>query len=108
MAAEELSSIDVGWAGFAGDRRWAFVRGDVPRSGFPWMTIREDASMLEHVPRFVQPGRPDRSRVVVRVPGRGELDVTDPALAASFGEGVRPIKQDRGAFDAMPLSLITT
>src|SRR3954470_21334359 len=94
MAPEALDEVDVGWAGFAGDRRWAFVRGDVPRSGFPWMTIREDASMLEHVPRFVQPGRPDRSRVVVRVPGRSELDVTDPALAASFGEGVRPIKQD--------------
>ena len=32
----------------------------------------------------------------------------DPALAASLGEGVRVIKQDRGVFDAMPLSLITT
>jgi uncharacterized protein YcbX len=108
MAAEALDEVEVGWAGFAGDRRWAFVRGDVPRSGFPWMTIREDASMLEHVPRFVQPGRPDRSRVVVRVPGGDELDVLDPALAASLGEGVRVIKQDRGVFDAMPLSLITT
>ena len=108
MAAEALDQVEVGWAGFAGDRRWAFVRGDVPRSGFPWMTIREDASMLEHVPRFVQPGWPDQSRVVVRVPGGDELDVLDPALAASLGEGVRAIKQDRGVFDAMPLSLITT
>jgi uncharacterized protein YcbX len=108
MAPEALDGVDVGWAGLAGDRRWAFVRGDVPRSGFPWMTIREDAAMLDHVPRFVQPGRPDRSRVVVRVPGGEELDVTDPALAASLGDGVRSIKQDRGVFDAMPLSLITT
>jgi uncharacterized protein YcbX len=108
MAPEALERVDVGWAGLAGDRRWAFVRGDVPRSGFPWMTIREDAAMLDHVPRFVQPGRPDRSRVVVRVPGGEELDVTDPALAASLGDGVRSIKQDRGVFDAMPLSLITT
>jgi uncharacterized protein YcbX len=108
MAAEALDEVEAGWAGFAGDRRWAFVRGDVPRSGFPWMTIREDASMLEHVPRFVQPEQPDRSRVVVRVPGGDELDVLDPALAASLGEGVRAIKQDRGVFDAMPLSLITT
>ena len=108
MAAEALDEVEVGWAGFAGDRRWAFVRGDVPRSGFPWMTIREDASMLGHVPRFVQPERPDRSRVVVRVPGGDELDVLDPALAGSLGEGVRAIKQDRGVFDAMPLSLITT
>ena len=69
MAAEALSSVEVGFAGFAGDRRWAFVRGDVPRSGFPWMTIREDAAMLEHVPRFVEPGQPDKSRVMVRTPG---------------------------------------
>jgi uncharacterized protein YcbX len=108
MAPEALDDVDVGWAGFAGDRRWAFVRGDVPRSGFPWMTIREDVAMLSHVPRFVSPDRPDRSRVVVRVPGGAELDVVDPELAASFGPGVRAIKQDRGVFDAMPLSLITT
>jgi uncharacterized protein YcbX len=108
MAAEPLDSVEVGWAGFAGDRRWAFVRGDVPRSGFPWMTIREDSAMLEHVPRFVDEARPDKSRVVVRTPEGDELDVVDPALAASLGDGVRPIKQDRGVFDAMPLSLITT
>ena len=108
MAAEALSSVEVGWAGFTGDRRWAFVRGDVPRSGFPWMTIREDAAMLEHVPRFVDVDRPDKSRVMVRTPGGSELDVIDPALAASLGEGVSVIKQDRGVFDAMPLSLITT
>ena len=108
MAAEALSSVEVGFAGFTGDRRWAFVRGDVPRSGFPWMTIREDAAMLEHVPRFVEPGQPDKSRVMVRTPGGSEHDVIDPELAASLGDGVRVIKQDRGVFDAMPLSLITT
>ena len=108
MAAEALSSVEVGWAGLAGDRRWGFVRGDVPRSGFPWMTIREDAAMLEHVPRFVEPGQPDKSRVMVRTPSGSEHDVVDPALAASLGDGVRVIKQDRGVFDAMPLSLITT
>lgn len=108
MAAEPLAEIDVSWAGFAGDRRWAFVRTSIPRSGFPWMTIREDAAMLEHVPRFVEPERPDKSRTMVRTPAGEELDVVDPALAASLGDGVRVIKQDRGAFDAMPLSLITT
>jgi uncharacterized protein len=108
MAAEALESVEVGWAGFTGDRRWAFVRGNVPRSGFPWMTIREDAAMLGHVPRFVDVDRPDKSRVMVRTPDGSELDVIDPALAASLGDGVRVIKQDRGVFDAMPLSLITT
>ena len=108
MAAEPLEAVEVGWHGLAGDRRWAFVRGSIPRSGFPWMTIREDSSMLEHVPRFAEPERPDKSRTLVRTPAGEELDVIDPALAASLGSDVRVIKQDRGVFDAMPLSLITT
>jgi uncharacterized protein len=108
MAAEALQEVEVGWHGLAGDRRWAFVRGGLERSGFPWMTIREDAAMWAHVPRFVDPSRPDASKTVVRTPEGEELDVVDPALAASLGDGVRVIKQNRGVFDAMPLSLITT
>jgi uncharacterized protein YcbX len=108
MAAEPLEAVEVGWHGLAGDRRWAFVRGAIPRSGFPWMTIREDSSMLEHVPRFAEPERPDKSQTLVRTPAGEEFDVIDPALAAALGSDVRVIKQDRGVFDAMPLSLITT
>ena len=92
----------------AGDRRWAFVRGGIARSGFPWMTIRERSDMGRYRPSFVDPSRPDASRTVVRTPAGAELDVIDPALAAELGEGVRVIKQDRGVFDAMPLSLVST
>jgi uncharacterized protein YcbX len=108
MAPEALQEVEVGWHGLAGDRRWAFVRGGLERSNFPWMTIREDASMLRHVPRFLDPSRPDASKTLVRTPAGEELDVADPALAASLGDGVRVIKQNRGVFDTMPLSLITT
>lgn len=45
MGAEALSFVDVSWHGFAGDRRWAFIRSDVPQSGFPWLTLRERADM---------------------------------------------------------------
>jgi uncharacterized protein YcbX len=108
MAGESLASVDVGWHGLAGDRRWAFVRGDVPRSGFPWHTIRQRAEMAHYRPSFAEPSRPDSSRVLVGTPDGRVVDVLDPALAAELGEGVRLIKQDRGVFDAMPLSLITT
>ena len=64
--------------------------------------------MLEHVPRFVGPGQPDESRVMVRSRAARSTKSVDPELAASLGDGVRVIKQDRGVFDAMPLSLITT
>ena len=108
MAAEPLEEVEVSWHGLAGDRRWAFVRGGVERSGFPWMTIRERAEMGHYRPSFADPSRPNDSRTVVRTPTGDELAVVDPALAAELGDGVRVIKQNRGVFDAMPLSLIST
>jgi len=108
MGAEPLAEIEVSWHGFAGDRRWAFVRDGLERSGFPWLTIRERSNLCHYLPSFVDPSKPDASRSVVRTPSGDELDVSDPALAAELGEGVRVIKQNRGVFDAAPLSLIST
>jgi hypothetical protein len=108
MAAEELDAAEVSWHGFAGDRRWAFIRDGQVRSGFPWLTIRERPDLAHYRPRFAEPARPNASAVLVRTPCGGELDVADPALAAGFGPGVRVIKCNRGVFDTMPLSLLTT
>ena len=107
MALEALDSIDVGWNGLAADRRWAFVRDSMVRNGFPWMTIRERSDMWHYVPRLIEPEKPDTSETVVRTPAGDELDVTDPALAAELGEGVRVIRQSRGIFDTFPISLIS-
>lgn len=106
MASEALESVNVSWAGLDGDRRWAFVRAGMERSGFPWLTIREQPSLWRYTPRFVEPGRPNDSVTMVDTPHGRELDVVDPALAAELGEGVRVIKQSGGIFDTMPLSLI--
>src|SRR5262245_61653810 len=108
MAAEPLTEVDVSWHGFAGDRRWAFVRDRVEQSGFPWLTLRERADMNHFRPSFIEPARPDKSRTMVRTPAGTNLDVTDPALAAElWPHGARVIRQDRGIFDTFPLSLIT-
>jgi len=108
MAAEELDGVEVSWHGLAGDRRWAFIRDGQVRSGFPWLTIRERPELAHYRPRFADPDRLSASPVLVRTPGGSELDVADPALAAELGPGVRVIKQERGVFDTMPLSLLTT
>jgi uncharacterized protein len=108
MAAEALYGAQVSWNGLAGDRRWAFIRDGQVDSGFPWLTIRELPEMAHYRPRFAEPGRPDGSATIVRTPSGGEFDVADPALAAELGAGVRVIKQNRGIFDTMPLSLLTT
>jgi uncharacterized protein YcbX len=108
MAAEALTSAAVSWAGVAGDRRWAFVRPASGHSGFPWYTIRENPAMWNYVPSLVDPERPDRSPVRVRAPGGRTYDVTDPGLAAELGADLRVMRLDRGLFDQMPVSLITT
>jgi len=108
MAAEELDGAEVSWHGLAGDRRWAFIRAGQERSGFPWLTIRERPEMACYRPRFAESARPDASLTLVRTPSGDEFDVADPALAAELGPGVRVIKQNRGVFDTMPLSLLTT
>jgi MOSC domain-containing protein len=108
MASEELPSVEVSWHGLVGDRRWAFIRDRQERSGFPWLTIRELPELAHHRPRFADPDRPNASPTLVRTPAGDEFDVADPALAATFGPGVRVIKQNRGIFDTMPLSLLST
>ena len=108
MAGERLDEVEVSWNGLAGDRRWAFIRGHRLRSGFPWLTIRDLPELAHYRPRSAEPDRPDASVMLVRAPSGDELDVASPALAAGLGRGVRIIKMNRGAFDAMPLSLLTT
>jgi uncharacterized protein YcbX len=108
MAAEALTEAEVGWHGLAGDRRWAFIREDTARSGFPWLTGRQCPGMGRFRPSFADPARPDASPTVVRTPSGESFDVADPALADQLAPGARVIKQDRGIFDTFPLSVITT
>jgi uncharacterized protein YcbX len=108
MAAESLASAHLSWAGLAGDRRWAFLRPASGTNGFPWHTIRENPSMSIYVPRLLDPGRPDKSAVEVQAPGGRIYDLADPDFAGQLGGGLRLMRLDRGVFDAMPVSLITT
>ena len=108
MSGEALPEVEVSWHGLAGDRRWAFIRDGVVQSGFPWLTLRERGDMSHYRPSLVEPARPDKSLTVVQTPSGVNYDVSDPALAAELGPGVRVIRQDRGIFDTFPLALITT
>jgi len=108
LPPEPLRVAEVSWYGIAGDRRWGFVRAAATAGGFPWLTLRERPDLLRFHPRLVDPSRPDASAVVVTTPAGADLDVDDPALAAEIGPGVHALKLDRGAFDAAPLSLVST
>lgn len=108
MGPEALDEANVAWDGVAGDRRWAFIRPNLLRSGFPWLTLRQCPTMAHYSPFFTDPSHPDRSPTVVQTPSGAVLDVDDPALAAELCDGARLIRQNRGVFDTFPLSLITT
>lgn len=107
MAGEALAESAVGRHGLAGDRRYAFIRPHLQRSGFPWLTIREKVELVHYRARFADPSQPDRSITLVTNPAGLERDVVDPALCAELGEGVTMIKQDVGVFDTAPLSLLS-
>lgn len=109
MGAEVLSEARVTWDGLSGDRRWAFVRNNMVRSGFPWLTLRQCHNMSHYSPSFTDRSKPDTSRTVVRTPSGDVFDVTDPALGSELCPGgARVIRQSRGIFDTFPLSLTTT
>ena len=109
MAAEELREVEVFWHGFAGDRRWAFLRDGAVRSATPWLTLRQRRDLNHYCPSFVDPTRPDDSPTVVRTPSGATFDVADRALADElFPDGARAVKYLRGVFDTFPLSLITS
>ena len=108
MAAEPVEQVDVSWHGLSGDRRWAFVRPDLAGKGFPWLTLRQRNDLNDYHPYWTEPERPDTSGLLVRTPAGDQFEVTAPALAAELGDGVRVMKLDRGTFDTLPLSLITT
>jgi uncharacterized protein YcbX len=107
MAPEALERVEVGWHGIVGDRRWAFLRPDQEHNGFPWLTIREQPALARYLPRLVDAGWPDATGVKVRTPAGVEVDVLDPALAAELG-AARVMKLDRGAFDTLPLAVISS
>ncbi len=109
MAAEPLDQVEVGPHGFVGDRRWAFVRDGANPDGFPWLTLRDNAAMRDYCPSFAEPSAPDSSAIRVQTPGGAVLDVADPALASELWRpGATAVRRDQGAFDAFPLSLIST
>src|SRR5262245_11627714 len=80
LAGDSLQSSTASWHGLAGDRRWAFIRPGMERSGFPWLTIREKPDLWSYEPRFLDPNDVEGSKIIVRTPEGAELEVADPEL----------------------------
>ncbi len=111
MHGESLAAAQLYWHGFDGDRRFAFVRGDV-QSSFPWLTGRQIPNMLLYKPRFVTPDDVVNSAIEVETPNGRILPIHSPELLAelaeAYGSEVSLINIGRGVFDSQVLSVMST
>ena len=111
MAGESLAAAPLRWVGIDGDRQYAFYCA-ANTSRFPWLTGRDVPAMVIHAARYLDPADPRRSPVRIAAPDGSECDVGDPrlcaALAEAAGEAVRLLQLGRGAFDSMPVSVVST
>jgi len=111
MQAEPLQSAELFWTGLHGDRQYAFVKAE-NTSAFPWLTGRDLPALVLHRARYADPADPRRARVQVLAPDGAVFDLADPALAdrlaQAAGSPVRLLQTARGAYDAMPVSVLAT
>ena len=110
MRSIDVASARLGWQGLDGDRRYAFAHSG-SMNGLPWVSARELPSLVTYRPTFDR-SEISTSGITVRCPDGRALCVRDRALAdgiaGALGTPVHLMRLHRGAYDAMPLSLITT
>jgi uncharacterized protein YcbX len=110
MRRIEVEGARLGWQGLDGDRRYAFTHSG-SMNGLPWVSARQLPSLVTYQPTLDGP-ETGASEITVKCPDGRALCLRDRALAddiaGALGTPVHLMRLHRGAYDAMPLSLITT
>ena len=109
MRGVSVEYADVYWYGLNGDRTYAFIHDDAA-SGFPWLTAREHPNLLQYQPYFVDSVSPLKSEVRVLTPTGDDIALTElqSELAQVYPKPISLLKLMRGAFDCMPVSIISS
>ncbi len=111
MGGEALDAVALGWSGIAGDRQWAFVK-EPAHSRFPWFTGRDHSPM--NAWRAAYEAGPDVKQATPQVsaPDGWTAAIDDPAvterLGRESGKAMRLMRLGRGAYDSLPLSVVST
>ena len=111
MGGEALDEVALGWSGIVGDRQWAFVK-EPAHSRFPWFTGRDHSSMNAWRAAYAEDADPKLAVPQVVAPDgwRGAID--DPAVSERLrrdsGKTMRLMRLGRGAYDSLPLSVVST
>ena len=111
MGGERLEAAELGWHGFAGDRRLAFRRME-DRSGFPWLTASTLPELLLFAPHRAADGEAAELPTHVRTPDGEAMPVLGEQLNAEVGRRlgapVQLMHMKHGIFDEGSLSVIAT
>jgi uncharacterized protein len=108
---EDLDQSRIGWHGVAGDRHFAFLRHSEP-SGLPWVSPREFPAVVAWQVTSPQPGHlriklPDSTVWEVSANDTEARDKFSAFVSDLLGEPVSLVQLWRGAFDSMPISVIS-
>src|SRR5258706_15144180 len=135
MSGEEMTEAFMGFAGFYGDRCYAF-KNSAARKGFPYLSATVQEQMLRYRPQFrylektitppnlieamsiapgLTPANGDAEDMALNVvtPSGAVVAVDDPALIEMLGAGLRGenhltlVRSDRALTDCRPVSLIS-
>lgn len=110
MAGETLDELELGWTGVRGDREYGFVFTD-RLNRFPWFTGRDVAALTRYRAVGGEYG-PAGLPVEIRSPDGRVSSVADAALKAELegqaGRSLHLIQLSRGAYDSMPVSIVST
>jgi len=111
MQGISVAEADCYWYGLNDDRKYAFVQEN-KHSGFPWLTAREHPELLLYKTSFDDPENSLSSKIQVETPKK-QTRALDSAelrheLQHESGLGIYLLKLNRGTFDCMPLSIMTT
>lgn len=99
------------WYGLNGDRKYAFVQQN-KHSGFPWLTARELPEMLLYQPLLEDTANPISSPIQVQTSEKKclalESSELNHVLSKKSNLDSALFKLNRGTYDCMPVSIMTT
>ena len=109
MRGEALPATTLTLQGVPEDRRYAFVQ-TASRSDFPWLTARQLPELLRYKPTVEEEGSGEIV-VTVTTPSGEKWPVDSEELRreieARSGRALFLLRNDRGSYDAAPISLIS-
>lgn len=111
MGGEALDEMALGWSGIIGDRQWAFVK-EPAISRFPWFTGRDHSAMNAWRAAYAEGAEVKQATPLATAPDGWTGPIDDPLvterLTRESGKAIRLMRLGRGAYDSLPLSLVST